>query len=123
MASDSRLLIHPIRDVIVVNFTDASILDTAQVDQIGDELYELVDEKCIRKIILDFSKVKFLSSSTLGVLITMKKKAVAIKGRVLICSMADDLKKIFKITKLDKMFEFFPNEEKALAEFGVSAVG
>jgi anti-anti-sigma factor len=123
MAGSGRLLIQSFRDVTVVNFNDASILDTVQVQQIGEELYGLVDARAIRKLILDFSNVKFLSSSALGVLITLRKKSDEIKGKVLLCSMKPDLRKIFKITNLEKLFDFYENEEKALGYFGVSTMG
>jgi len=123
MAAPSRLLIHPIRDVTIVNFQDASILDTAQIEQIGETLYDLVDNRSHRKIILDFAKVQFLSSSALGVLITLRKKSEAIKGTVVICSLKKDLRKVFKITRLDKLFEFYDDEAKALERFGISTAG
>jgi anti-sigma B factor antagonist len=119
----SRLFIQAVRDVTVVNFADASILDTQVVQQIGDDLYALVDQQARRKIILDFDKVKFLSSSALGVLITLRKKADAIKGKIVLCSMKPELRKVFKIMNLEKMFDFQDNEEKALGVFGVSTVG
>jgi len=122
MSNTARLLIQPIRDVTVVNFQDASILDTAVVDEIGRALYELVDGQARRKLILDFSNVKFLSSSALGVLITLKKKSSAIKGDVVLCSMRPELKKVFEITNLNKMFKFWENENKALGHFGISVV-
>ncbi|MHC4441932.1 MAG: STAS domain-containing protein [Planctomycetota bacterium] len=123
MSKEPRLLIHPIRDVVIVNFTESSILDTLQVEAIGKELYHLVDERNQKKIILDFSNVQFLSSSALGVLITLKHKCEAIKGKVLICSMRKDLMKVFKITKLNRIFDFYEDEEQALASLGLSAVG
>ncbi|GMV96293.1 MAG: STAS domain-containing protein [Phycisphaerae bacterium] len=123
MAGPGRLFIQPVRDVTVVNFSDASILDTQVVQQIGEELYDLVDKQARRKLILDFDKVRFLSSSALGVLITLRKKADAIKGKVVLCNMRDELRKVFKITNLDKMFEFYESEEKALGSYGVSTVG
>jgi anti-anti-sigma factor len=119
----ARLLIQTFRDVTVVNFSDSSILDTLQVQQIGEELYELIDDRATRKMILDFSNVKFLSSSALGVLITVRKKADEIKGKVVLCGMKPDLRKIFKITNLEKLFDFYDNEEKALNYFGVSTMG
>jgi len=118
-----RLFIHPIRDITVVNFNESAILDTVQVQQIGEELYELVDGQARRKLILDFSNVKFLSSSALGVLITLRKKADEIKGQVLLCSLRPDLRKIFKITNLEKLFEFHETEEKALNALGVTSMG
>jgi anti-sigma B factor antagonist len=123
MAGSGKLFIQPIRDVIVVNFTDSSILDAQYVQQIGDELYDLVDNKAHRKIILDFEKVRFLSSSALGVLITLRKKADAIKGKIVLCGMRDDLREVFRITNLEKQFEFRANEEQALGVFGVTTAG
>lgn len=123
MAASGKLLIHPIRDVVVVNFNDASILDAAQVQQIGEELYALIDQQARRKIVLDFEKVRFLSSSALGILITLRKKADQIKGRVVLCNLRDDLRKVFRITNLEKMFEFHDSEEKALGSFGVTTMG
>ncbi len=123
MAGTARLVIHPVRDVTVVNFNESSVLDALQVQEIGEKLYELVDTRALRKIVLDFSKVKFLSSSALGVLINMRKKADAIKGRVLLCCMRPELRKVFKITNLEKMFQFYDTEEQALNEFGVITLG
>jgi anti-sigma B factor antagonist len=123
MPSSQRLLISTIKDVTIVTFQDISILDALQIDEIGEELYELVDKKDRRKLILDFSNVKFLSSSALGVLITLHKKSAQIKGQVVLCSLRADLKKVFEITRLDRMFTFRPTEEEALAVFGRSTAG
>jgi anti-sigma B factor antagonist len=123
MAAAARLLIHPIRDVVIVNFQDASLLDSGQLEAIGTELYDLVDNKNRRKLILDFAKVQFMSSSALGVLITLRKKATAIKGDVVICGLRKDLTRVFEITNLIKMFTFTPNEEAALAHFGLTTAG
>lgn len=123
MATTARLLIHPIRDVVIVNFQDASILDTSVVEQIGEQLYDLVDNKGRRRLVLDFTKVQFLSSSALGVLISLRKKAAAIKGEIVICSLRKEIMKVFEITNLTRMFTFAPNEEKALAHFGITTAG
>ena len=117
--TESQLVVQNIGGVVVANFTDASILDAQAIESIGQQLYELVDEKAQRKILLDFSRVRFLSSSMLGVLISLQKKAQAIKGQVAICSLIPDLKKPFKITHLDKLFKFYDDEEEALNSFGV----
>lgn len=123
MAASPGLLIHSIRDVTVVTFSDTTILDTLQVEQIGEQLYELVDQKACKKLVLDFSNVKLLSSSAIGVLITLKKKLDQIRGQVVLCGLRKDLMRVFKITRLDKMFKFHADEEQALAEFGVSTIG
>lgn len=119
MAATSRLLIHSIRDVTVVNIEEPSILDFGQVDSLGQQLYDLVDNRNSRKLILDFTKVKFLSSSALGVLVNLQKKMTAIKGTLVICALRAELMKVFEITKLKKLFTFCNDEGAALEVFGV----
>lgn len=123
MPGPTRLLIHPIREVLIVTFQDTSLLDSAQLESIGTELYDLVDNKARKRLILDFAKVQFMSSSALGVLITLRKKATAIKGDIVICGLRKDLMRVFEITNLVKMFTFKPNEEQALAHFGITTAG
>ncbi len=123
MSAATRMLVQSIRDVTIVRLRESSILDTQLIQQISEELNQLVDKQNKRKLVLDFADVKFLSSSALGVLVTLKKKSSAIKGDLVICGMNKDLRKIFKITSLDKLFTFKDDEEGALAVFGVTSAG
>jgi anti-sigma B factor antagonist len=123
MEASSGLLIQHIRDVTIVNFEDSSILDTAQIQALGEQLYKLVDVKCCKRLLLDFSKVQFLSSSALSVLINLRNKSAAIKGTLVLCSMRKDLMKVFEITKLNKLFTFCANEDEGLATFGITSAG
>ena len=117
--ADSQLLVHTVQDATVVTVRGGSILDSLVIDAIARELYALVDEKATRKIVLDFAGVKFLASQAVGVLITLKKKADEIKGQVVICNMRDEIRRVFKIMNLEKLFGFYDSEERALAGLGV----
>jgi stage II sporulation protein AA (anti-sigma F factor antagonist) len=123
MSGTVKLLTHHMRDVTVVNLNDCSILDAQQVEELGGELNHLVDDRACRKIVVDFTKVKFLSSSALGVLIRLQKKAKEIKGAIALCGLRKELMQIFKITSLDKLFTFYDTEEQALTAFGVTTAG
>ncbi|MBI5722528.1 MAG: STAS domain-containing protein [Planctomycetes bacterium] len=115
------LLITKILDVVIVNFGNSAILDGTAVEAIGKEIYALADEQAHRKVVLDMSAVRFLSSQMLGVLIAFQKKMAAIKGRFVICGLRADLAKVFKITQLDKLFLFAENEDKSLRSLGAFA--
>jgi len=119
MSVTPRLVIQQIKDVTVVSFNDPSILDAAHIEQIGDELYHLIDDLDRRKLVLDFDQVQFLSSQTLGVLVMLRRKADKAKSKVVIAGLKPELYKIFKITRLESLFTFFPDEEQALNSFGV----
>jgi anti-sigma B factor antagonist len=116
----SRMMIEDYAGVTVVTFSDTSILDSATIDQIGRDLYPLADAQNRRKLVLDFSNVKFLSSQALGILITFQKKVAAIQGTLVLCGLRPELMKIFTITSLDRLFQFFPEDAAALKSFGVN---
>jgi anti-anti-sigma factor len=115
----ARIVVQSYADVTVVTFSDSSILDAATIDQIGKELYRLVDEQNKQKLILDFSAVQFLASLTLGVLMTLNRKMQAIKGKLVFCGLKKELMKVFTITNLDKLFKFYPDDAAALKSFDV----
>jgi anti-sigma B factor antagonist len=118
MAS-SQLLIENLGGVTVVNFDTNNVLDSLQIQRMSEELCRLVDEQDRRQMVLDFTKVKMLSSQAIGMLLNLRKKSQAIKGEVVLCGIRPELQNIFKITQLDKLFKFRENEKAALAEFGV----
>ena len=118
--TEVELVVQSIGDVVVVNLGSSAILDGITVEAVARRLFELVDQQARRKILLDFSQVKFLSSSMLGVLIRLQKRSGAIKGRVVICGLRPELHKVFKITRLDKVLEFADTEETALKMLNVT---
>ncbi len=118
MAS-SRIVIEDYAGVTVVTIADSSILDAMVIEQMGKELYNLVDSQNKQKLVLDFCNVKFLASQTLGVLLTLHKKSIAIKGTMVLCGLRKELMKVFSITNLDKILKFFPDDAAALEFFDV----
>ena len=113
------LVVQDIGGVTVVELNDATILNAPVIENLAHSLYELVDSRGRRNIVLDFSNVKTISSSLLSVLVTLERKVRAIKGRMVISGLREELLKPFKITQLDKMFVFYEDQSAALGSFGV----
>jgi anti-sigma B factor antagonist len=109
-----RLDIEEIGDVTIAKFVDKKILDETNIQIIGNQLFGLIDEDGRTKIILNFSGVEYLSSAALGKLITMDKKARAAKVTLRLCSVRSEIYEVFAITKLNKLFSMFDDQEKAL---------
>ncbi len=122
MSSPSKLRIRSVEDITVVRFQDASILDTELIHGIAGELDQLVESENCKKLLLDFTEVTFFSSSALGILVTLSKKMAEIEGELVICALATDLVRVFKITNLDKLFKFADDEDQALQMLGVTSV-
>ncbi len=122
MAEEGKLAVQTVQGITLVIFEDASILDPLQVQDIGEKLHQLIADEDRQRMILDFHKVKILSSQMLGVLIGMLKRTHSAKGRIVICGMKPDLYKVFKITNLDKLFSFYESEGHALRSFESEAL-
>jgi anti-sigma B factor antagonist len=121
MSVAPKILIQKMWDVTIVDFQEMRLLEAHQIEAIGKELYRLVDEMDIKKIILDFAKVQFLASAAIGMLMNLHRKSTAIKGTFVICSLRKDLLRVFEIMKLTKVFKFAANEDEALALLGYTS--
>jgi anti-sigma B factor antagonist len=119
--SRRRLNVDLVEGIIVVTFTTPRIVQEEDIQDIFEQLQRLVDEKPGREYVLDFRKVQFLSSSVLGRLILLQKKAASTKGRLVLCAIAKEIFEVFKITKLDKVFTVKEDAKAALKMFGVNA--
>jgi anti-anti-sigma factor len=121
MAEATSLKISDQGGVTVIGFKESGILDAATIQRIGRELYEVVEKQGRKQIILDFSNVRFLSSQALGVLLTFRRKADSAQAKVALAALRPELRRVFSVTNLDKLFTFHETKEAALAAFGVSA--
>lgn len=109
------LKIRQAEDVTVVGFRDASILDAITTQRVGRELYEVVESGSRRKVVLEFDNVRFLSSQTLGVLLTLRRKADKAGVKIALAAIRPELRRVFEITNLHKLFEFYESAAEAIA--------
>lgn len=114
MSESRHLEIANIGDVTVVRFVDRKILDEANIQEIGGELYGLAEDANINKLLLNFSNVEFLSSAALGKLITLDKKTKTKGATLKLCDIKDEIMEVFRITRLDRVFDIHDDEADAL---------
>ena len=117
MGVHRRLDVSTIGDVTVVRFRDRKILDEASIQEMGQELFDLIEEEKKEKLLLNFSAVDFLSSAALGKLITLDKKVKAHGGRLKLSNIRPEIFQVFAITRLNRLFEIKETEADALAAF------
>ncbi len=103
--------------VTQVEFIDRNILDEANIHQIGEEITGLVDSAPTPKLLISFANVDHLSSAALGTLITVNNKIKGRKGQLRLANIDPQIGEVFKITKLDKLFQIHDTTEAAMASF------
>ena len=103
--------------VTVVSFVESKIVTEENIQEVGDQLYSLVEDEGHKNLLLNFGNVQYLSSAALGKLINLKKKVAAVKGKLKLCCIHPDLLEVFRITRLDQVFEIYADEQAALDKF------
>ena len=67
------------------------------------------------RVILDLSKVTFVDSSGLGAIVNAKK-ALGPATRLDLCTLNGAVDKVFKLTRMDSVFDIYPGLDQALSD-------
>jgi anti-sigma B factor antagonist len=113
----SRLQVRDFQGVSIVEFADRRILDEMCILEIQEELEKLVQEKAGGNVVLSFKSVEHLSSAALGMLITLKNRVEEQNGKLKLSDINPQIFEVFKITRLNKMFDIHPTIEQARTSF------
>ena len=104
-------------EVLVVGFTDSKILDSQRIEQVGKELQDAVALAVEKKMLLNFRGVSFMSSAMITKLVMLNKTCKAKEVNLKFCEVSPNVMEVFKITRLNKLFDIQDGEEKAIASF------
>jgi len=91
-------------------------LDMSAADQVKRTLAGLIDQGKAR-LVMDLSRVGYIDSSGMGVLVSMMKQARAAGGDVRLCALQEDVRAIFEMTRLIKAISVHPTRQEALASW------
>ncbi len=115
MQDDSpRICVTVEGDVTVVEVTDRKLLDEMSISQIGTELESLVAKRPQPKMLMDFANVAHMSSSALGMLITLHKRIREKNGQLRLCNIQPNIYEVFVITRLNEIFKICQSRSEGM---------
>ena len=117
LKTERRLDVNDVGDVSVVRFRDKTIMEDPGIQEIGRELYGLVERDNRKKVLLDLSGVSFMSSAALGKLVTLYKKSHSNGSDLKLCGIGPEIIDVFAVTRLDRLFDIRTNESDGLVAF------
>ena len=117
LKTERRLDVSDVGDVTVVRFRDKKIMQDSGIQEIGRELFDLVECDNRKKVLLDFSGVSFMSSGALGKLVTLYKKLHSNGSDLKLCEIRPEIIDVFSVTRLDRLFDIRANESDGLVAF------
>jgi len=88
-------------------------LDTTNYSLLENKLMSLVDDGQV-KIIMDCSKMEYISSSGLRVFLLALKKIKIMKGRFIVSDLQETIREIFEIAGFSSIFEICKTKAEAL---------
>lgn len=97
--------------VIIYLHGHVDIYVTAHIEK---ECSKLITSKSGSNFIINMSDVDYVSSSGLGVFISIMGLLKKNYRELAFCNMDDDVRKIFEIVKLTEVFNIFNSEDDAL---------
>ena len=100
--------------VVVAKALRARFLDELHIRDFGDELLRVLATKP-NAMVVNFEAVEFLSSSTIGQLVKVRKQARSADVRLVLTELDETVMEVFRMTHLDKQMEINTTEKRALA--------
>ena len=93
-------------NAIVKTLEPTGMLDGATTNELKSQVMELIQHGA-DIVLLEMEGVTFMNSSGIGALVAILK-VVRAKGKQLyLCGLSDQVKMIFKLTKMDRVFKPF----------------
>jgi len=95
-------------------------VDLYTAPELKQELHRLVGEGA-KRIVIDMTATTFIDSTTLGVLLSVVKRVRPEGGAVVLVCPDRNVKRIFEITLLDRVFTIVDTREEAFDALASSA--
>ncbi len=107
-----------INEVSVVELFDR--VDASSSNNLKEMIQGMIDKNEVN-LLINLENVSFIDSSGLGTLITCLKSINKAGGHLKIAQPCSNVKSVFDMTRMDRVFEIFDSDEAALKSFGPEA--
>ena len=105
-------------DAVVASFHRPQLTDEDNVEQLGHDLFALVEKEQHRRVILNLSMVNFVTSAVLGKWITLNRKLVRSGGARVLCHLQEGVREILDTSRLLTYFQTAGTVDEARALLG-----
>lgn len=90
-------------------------LDALSSSQAEKKICDLIEEGQ-SKVLIDMAAVTYLSSAGMRMLLSTTKRVRSLAGRLVLCSTADNVLDVLKVSGFDHVLELFNTEEEAFKQ-------
>ena len=88
---------------------------TAASEDVLMDAYTRANDSGVRVVVLDFSRLDYMNSGGIGLLVTLLVRAQRARQQMLAFGLSDHYRQIFELTRLDEAIGIHDDEGGALA--------
>jgi len=115
----AEFIVTTIQSATVAEFCLVSLMDPLVLESLGQQLYQLVDEQDRRTLVLDFTRVQYLSSQAIGIVMNLHRKLNGLNGgQLILCGVGPRLQELLHITRLDKVLAVKASQKEVIKSLG-----
>lgn len=96
------------------------ILDSVNTNNLRRDILDKINGE-VKVILLDLQNITFMNSSGLGALVATLKAVKAEGGELALCSLSDQVRIIFELSKMERIFQVFEDVKEFEAKHSVNA--
>jgi len=111
MEMDLRINVRRNGDVSIIDLTGE--VDAYTSARFREVMLDIIDDGSV-KLLISMAKVDYIDSSGLGALVGGLKRTAERNGKIILVCETPQVRKVFEITGLDKVFPIFSTEQEAL---------
>lgn len=93
-------------------------LDAQAAPELQTRVVERLDGGA-KLLLLDLEKIEYISSAGLRVILVAAKKLKALDGRIVVCSLAEGVQEVFRVSGFDSIVETTESRTAGLAALAV----
>ncbi len=109
-------VIERIEGVTVVTVPGDS-LDASNAKEFRNIISPLLDQS--KQVIFDMNELRFVDSSGLGALLSCLRQLNAAGGELKLAAVSQQVRVLFELVRMHKIFDIFETREAALSAFGM----
>ncbi|MDH7598309.1 MAG: STAS domain-containing protein [Sedimentisphaerales bacterium] len=111
MEQDQPLEVRTDGQTVVIRLLVPTITDPQHIARISETVNEVIARQKPRVLVFDFELVRFFTSQILGILLQARQALQPLGGKVVIKSLSTTLKRVFRVTYLERFFEFSDKDQ------------
>ena len=99
---------------VVATFFPGRLDEEHNVEELGQSLFQLIDQYGYRQVALDLTQTSFVTSAVLGKLITLHRRLHRADGRLVLCGLQQPVETVMRRSNLLSYFQVVDSRDDAI---------